>query len=72
MFQRALICTDFTDGIQRLAKFAPSLAAGGFQSLTFFHNVAVDAEREIPHIDPEVLAERKQRILDLLRGCPIP
>lgn len=70
MFQRALICTDFTDGIQRLAKFAPSLAAGGFQSLTFFHNVAVDAEREIPHIDPEVLAERKQRILDLLRGVP--
>lgn len=70
MFQRALICTDFTDGIQRLAKFAPSLAAGGFQSLTFFHNVAVDTEREIPHIDPEVVAERKQRILDLLRGVP--
>lgn len=70
MFQRALICTDFTDGMQRLAQFVPSLATGGFRSLTFFHNVAVDTEREIPRMEPEALAEPKQRILDLLREVP--
>ncbi len=70
MFQRALICTDFTDGMHRLAQFVPSLAAGGFQSLTFFHNVAIDAEREIPSNDPEILAQPKQRLTDLLRDVP--
>jgi nucleotide-binding universal stress UspA family protein len=70
MFQRALICTDFTDGMHRLAQFVPSLAAGGFQSLTFFHNVAIDAEREIPSNDPEILAKPKQRLTDLLRNVP--
>ncbi|MEB3291165.1 MAG: universal stress protein [Leptolyngbya sp.] len=70
MFQRALICTDFTDGMHRLAQFVPSLAAGGFQSLTFFHNVAIDAEREIPSSDPELLAAPKQRIVDRLRDVP--
>lgn len=70
MFQRALICTDFTDGMHRLAQFVPSLAAGGFQSLTFFHNVAIDAEREIPSNDPELLAKPKQRIAQMLRDVP--
>lgn len=70
MFQRALICTDFTDGMHRLAQFVPSLAGGGFQSLTFFHNVAIDAEREIPSQDPEILAKPKQRFMELLRDVP--
>ena len=70
MFQRALICTDFTDGMHRLAQFVPSLAAGGIQSFTFFHNVAIDAEREIPSQDPAILAQPKQRITDLLRDVP--
>lgn len=70
MFQRALICTDFTDGMHRLAQFVPSLAAGGIQSFTFFHNVAIDAEREIPSNDPEILAQPKQRLTDLLRDVP--
>ncbi|MGF1566987.1 MAG: universal stress protein [Nodosilinea sp.] len=70
MFQRALICTDFSDGISRLAQFVPSLAAGGFKSLVFFHNVAVDPEREIPRHDPALLAEPKQRLIELLREVP--
>ncbi|HIK45211.1 MAG TPA: universal stress protein, partial [Leptolyngbyaceae cyanobacterium M65_K2018_010] len=70
MFQRALICTDFTDGMQRLAQFVPSLATGGFRSLIFFHNVAVDAEREIPSADPEQLAKPKQQLSELLRVDP--
>jgi nucleotide-binding universal stress UspA family protein len=70
MFQRALICTDFADGIQRLAQFVPSLAAGGFKSLIFFHNVAVETEREIPRDDPALLLEPKRRLTELLREVP--
>ncbi len=70
MFQRALICTDFKDSMHRLAQFAPSLAAGGFNALTFFHNVGIETEREIPSQDPELLAKPKQRLSDLLREVP--
>ena len=52
MFQRALICTDFTDGMYRLAQFVPALAAGGLKSFMFFHNVPMETEREIPRVDP--------------------
>ncbi|NMF83179.1 universal stress protein [Nodosilinea sp. P-1105] len=70
MFRRALICTDFTDGIYRLAQFAPSLAKGGFQSLIFFHNVPIETEREIPREEPEKLAEAKDQLTQLLREVP--
>lgn len=70
MFQRALICTDFTDGIYRLAQFVPSLVAGGFKSLVFFHNVSVDSEREIPRNSPELLEKNRQRLQTLLRDIP--
>jgi nucleotide-binding universal stress UspA family protein len=70
MFQRALICTDLTDGMYRLAQFVPSLAAGGFESLVFFHNVSVDSGREIPREDPELLEPARQRLHELLREVP--
>lgn len=70
MFQRALICTDFTDGMDRLAKFVPSLVAGGFRSLVFFHNVSVESGREIPREDPELLEKPRQRLQELLREMP--
>jgi nucleotide-binding universal stress UspA family protein len=70
MFQRALICTDFTDGISRLAQFVPSLVAGGFESLIFFHNVAVESEREIPRIEPEAVEAPKQKLKQLIREVP--
>jgi nucleotide-binding universal stress UspA family protein len=70
MFQRALICTDFTDGMYRLAQFVPSLVAGGFKSLVFFHNVSVESGREIPREDPELLEPARQRLQSLLREVP--
>lgn len=70
MFRRALICTDFTDGIYRLAQFVPSLAAGGLKSLVFFHNVAIETEREIPREEPEKLAKAKEKLATLLREVP--
>ena len=70
MFQRALICTDFTDGMYRLAQFVPSLAAGGFKSLVFFHSVSLESGREIPREDPELLEKPRQRLKELLREVP--
>lgn len=70
MFQRALICTDFADGMHRLAHFIPSLAEGGFKQLVFFHNVAVEAEREIPRIDPEQIESKRKKLSDAIRDIP--
>jgi nucleotide-binding universal stress UspA family protein len=70
MFRRALICTDFTDGIYRLAQFVPSLAAGGFNYLVFLHAVSVDSGREIPRDDPELLEPYRRRLQELLREVP--
>jgi nucleotide-binding universal stress UspA family protein len=70
MFQRALICTDFTDGMYRLAQFVPSLVAGGLKSIVFFHNVPVETEREIPRVDPSALDAPRQKLMDLLREVP--
>jgi nucleotide-binding universal stress UspA family protein len=70
MFQKALICTDFTDGVYRLAKFVPSLAEGGFRQLVFFHNLSVETDREIPRANPERLEAKRQQITDLLREVP--
>jgi nucleotide-binding universal stress UspA family protein len=70
MFQRALICTDFTDSLYRLAQFVPSLAAGGFKSLVFFHSVSLESGPEIPRADSERLEPARQRLQDLLRDVP--
>ncbi|HEY9763457.1 MAG TPA: universal stress protein [Trichocoleus sp.] len=70
MFQRALICTDFADGMHRLAHFISSLAEGGFKELVFFHNVAVGATREIPRVDPEQIEAQRKRLSDVIRDVP--
>ncbi|MEL7050284.1 MAG: universal stress protein [Cyanobacteria bacterium J06588_5] len=59
MFKRALICTDFSDSLQRLADFVPDLAKGGMTHLVFFHNVPLMTSREIPCVDEEQVAEAK-------------
>lgn len=70
MFQRALVCTDFTDGIYRLAQFVPSLAASGFNQLVFCHHVSLEGDWEIPPTDPEEVDQARQRLSDLLREVP--
>lgn len=70
MFQRALVCTDFTDGIYRLAQFIPSLAAAGFKQLVFSHHVSVEGDWEIPPKESEEVQQARQRLLELLREVP--
>lgn len=70
MFQRCLICTDFSDGLYRLAEFASSLAAGGIKQLIFLHSVPLWEEGEIPRVDDEAIAKAHTRLQQLLKTIP--
>lgn len=60
MFRRVLICTDFSDSLQRLTKFVPDLAKGGMEHIVFFHSVPLMTSREIPCVDEEKVSEARQ------------
>ena len=70
MFKSALICTDFEDSIDRLARFVPALAAGGLETQVFFHNVALQTEREIPKVDTEAIEAAKQKLAIAANAAP--
>lgn len=70
MFQRALICTDFTDGLHRLVEFMPSLATAGLRQIVFFHNVPLITEREIPCVDEEKAQAAHQHLSKALENVP--
>jgi len=60
MFKRALICTDLSDSLQRLANFVPELAKGGLTHLVFFHNVPLMTSREIPCVDEDKVSAARE------------
>lgn len=62
MFQKVLVCTDFTDGLQRLVHFVPQLAASGIQQITFLHVLPLDSDRSIPKPDPEKERQVRDRL----------
>jgi nucleotide-binding universal stress UspA family protein len=62
MFERCLICTDFTDSLQRLVDFVPSLGKSGLREIVFFHNVPLWEEGEIPRVDTEKVEEAIGRL----------
>jgi nucleotide-binding universal stress UspA family protein len=70
MFRRALICTDFSDGMYRLASFVTALAAAGFEQLIFFHNVPLSTEREIPKPNAEQIEARRQQLSQAIQNVP--
>lgn len=70
MFQRCLICTDFSDGLYRLVGFVPSLAASGIQQIVFLHSVPLWQEGEIPRIDEEAIASSRDRFQSSLKDVP--
>lgn len=70
MFRRALICTDFSDGLYRLTQVVPSLVAGGLEQLTFFHNVSLQTDRGVPQINDDEMAATKQRLEESLSEIP--
>lgn len=62
MFQRLLICTDLSDGLQRLVNFVPSLAAANIQQITFLHCVALNESGAIPRVDSEKIERVRQQL----------
>ncbi|MEO1520580.1 MAG: universal stress protein [Cyanobacteria bacterium J06633_2] len=70
MFRKALICTDFEDGLYRLANFVPNLSAGGLRQVTFLHTVPLLEDREFPRIDSEREALAKDRLSVALDSVP--
>lgn len=69
MFQRALICTDLTDGLHRLVNFVPSLAAGGFRQVVFLHTLAIP-EDQIPRQDDTKVEKVRDRFKSALKNVP--
>ncbi len=70
MFKNCLICTDFTDGLQRIIHFVSSLKEGGFQQVTFLHSVPLWEEGEIPRVDKERMAEAKEKLAPASENIP--
>ncbi len=62
MFRHCLICTDFSDGLQRLTGFVADLAANGLERLVFAHSVPVWQEGEIPRVDEEGIQAARDRL----------
>lgn len=70
MFKRCLICTDFTDGLDRFASFVPSLSASGLNYIVFLHSVPYWEEAEIPHVKEEKVNAAKQQLSRALEEIP--
>jgi nucleotide-binding universal stress UspA family protein len=64
MFQRLLVSTNLSDGLQRLVNFVPSLAAANIQHITFLHCVPLNESGVIPRIDAEKV-ERARKLLEV-------
>lgn len=69
MFQSALICTDFTDGLYRLVRFVPQLAESGLKKLVFLHVVPL-AEGAVPRPDEEGIRVARDRLSAALDDIP--
>ncbi|MBD2774014.1 universal stress protein [Iningainema tapete] len=62
MFQRVLICTDFSDGLHRLAHFVSSLAQAGIKQIVFLHAVPLSEKGIIPRVDSEKIEQAQTRL----------
>lgn len=60
MFQRLLVCTTLSDGLQRLVDFVPSLAAANIQHITFLHCVPLNESGAIPRVDTQKVEEARK------------
>ncbi len=70
MFRRALICTDFKDGLHRFVRFVPSLKKAGLEHITFLHTLALPEDREIPRPDEEQEQVMRDRLAEDMAAVP--
>lgn len=70
MFQRPLICTDFTDSLQRLTQFIPDLTAGGATQIVFLHVVPLIENSGVPRPDTEKMNRAEEKLAVALEHVP--
>lgn len=70
MFKSCLVCTDFTDGLQKLVYFVNSLVKGGLQEIVFLHSVPLWEEGEVPRIDRDKIEEFENALSPALENVP--
>ncbi len=70
MFERVLICTDFSDGLHRLARFVPSLALTGMKQIVFLHVVPLWEKGIIPRVDSEKMEQAQTRLAEAVGESP--
>jgi nucleotide-binding universal stress UspA family protein len=70
MFQRVLICTDFSDGLHRLRHFVSSLALTGMKQIVFLHAVPLSERGIIPQVDSEKIEQAQTRLAEAVGESP--
>ncbi|MBD2072522.1 universal stress protein [Phormidium sp. FACHB-592] len=70
MFQRLVICTDFSDGLHRLVSFVSSFAEGGVKQLVFLHSVPYVERNNVPRINEEGIKQAQERLSTALKNLP--
>lgn len=70
MFERVLICTDFSDGLHRLAYFVSSLALAGMKQIVFLHAVPLSEKGMIPRADTEKIEQAQIRLKEAVGKNP--
>jgi nucleotide-binding universal stress UspA family protein len=70
MFQRVLICTDFSDGLHRLTHFVSSLALAGMKQIVFLHTVPLWEKGIIPQVDTEKIEQAQTRLAKTVGESP--
>lgn len=71
MFHSALICTDLSDGLDRLTGCIANLVQGGLSRIVFFHSVPLWTEGNIPRIDKEKVAAAQAILSKALIHIPM-
>lgn len=70
MFQRVLICTDFSDGLHRLRHFVSSLALTGMKQIVFLHAVPLSERGIIPQVDSEKIEQAQTQFAEAVGESP--
>ncbi|MCX7592533.1 MAG: universal stress protein [Fischerella sp.] len=70
MFEQILICTDFSDGLHRLANFISSFALAGIKQIVFLHVVPLWEKGIIPQVDREKIEQAQTRLVEAVGENP--
>lgn len=65
MFERILICTEFTDELGRLTNFVDDFAIAGVKQIVFLHAVPLLESRTVPKVDHEKIAQAQAQFAKL-------